>query len=47
MDTVVKKLQLMDKLVKKSRFTENHVEELDPKIKAGLLRRFFNRGRDE
>ena len=34
-----KKLQLMDKLVSKSKFTEKDVEELDHKIKAGLLKR--------
>ena len=35
-----KKLELMDKLVGKSDFTEKDVEELDHKIKAGLLKRF-------
>ena len=35
-----KKLQLMDSLVSKSAFTEKDVEELDHKIKAGLLKRF-------
>ena len=35
-----KKLQLMDKLVEKSTFTEKEVTELDHKIKAGLLKRF-------
>ncbi len=35
-----KKLQLMDKLVEKSRFTEEDVEKLDHKIKAGLLKKF-------
>lgn len=35
-----RKLDLMDKLVKKSKFTEEDVEELDHKIKAGLLKRF-------
>lgn len=35
-----KKLELMEKLVKKSKFTEKDVEELDHKIKAGLLKRF-------
>ena len=35
-----KKLQLMDKLVEKSKFTEEDVEELDHKIKAGLLKKF-------
>ena len=35
-----RKLQVMDKLVAKSEFTEKDVEELDHKIKAGLLKRF-------
>ena len=35
-----RKLQLMDKLVGKSKFTEKDLEELDHKIKAGLLKRF-------
>ena len=35
-----RKLQIMDKLVSKSEFTEKDVEELDNKIKAGLLKRF-------
>jgi len=35
-----RKLQLMDKLVSKSKFTEKDIEELDHKIKAGLLKRF-------
>lgn len=35
-----RKLQLMDTLVSKSKFTEKDVEELDHKIKAGLLKRF-------
>lgn len=35
-----RKLQIMDKLVSKSEFTEKDVEELDHKIKAGLLKRF-------
>lgn len=35
-----RKLQIMDKLVLKSEFTEKDVEELDHKIKAGLLKRF-------
>ena len=38
--TQAKKLQLMDSLVSKSTFTEKDVEELDHKIKAGLLKRF-------
>ena len=35
-----RKLQVMEKLVVKSEFTEKDVEELDHKIKAGLLKRF-------
>ena len=35
-----RKLQLMEDIVKKSRFTEKDVAELDHKIKAGLLKRF-------
>ena len=35
-----RKLQVMDKLVSKSEFTERDVEELDHKIKAGLLKRY-------
>ena len=35
-----KKLEIMEKLVKKSKFTEEDVAELDHKIKAGLLKRF-------
>lgn len=35
-----KKLELMDKLVGKSEFTEKDVEELDHKIKAGLFKRY-------
>lgn len=35
-----RKMQVMDKLVSKSEFTEKDVEELDHKIKAGLLKRF-------
>ncbi len=35
-----RKLELMDKLVEKSEFTEKDVEELDHKIKAGLLKRY-------
>ena len=34
-----KKLQLMDKLVGKSQFTEKDIDELDHKIKAGLRKR--------
>lgn len=35
-----RKLQLMDKLARKSKLSENDIEELDHKIKAGLLKRF-------
>jgi len=35
-----KKIQLMEKLVENSEFKEKDVEELDKKIKAGLLKRF-------
>jgi len=35
-----KKLQLMDKLVEKSTFTEDDVAALDHKIKEGLVKRF-------
>lgn len=35
-----KKLQLMDKLVEQSTFTEDDVAELDHKIKEGLVKRF-------
>ncbi len=35
-----KKIELMDKLVRGSDFTEADVEELDHKIKAGLFKRF-------
>ena len=38
--THARKLQLMDVLVSKSKFTEKDAEELDHKIKAGLLKRF-------
>ena len=34
------KLKLMDTLASKSKFTIEDVEELDHKIKAGLLKRF-------
>jgi hypothetical protein len=34
------KLQIMDALVSKSKFSAKDVEELDHKIKAGLLKRF-------
>lgn len=35
-----KKIQLMEKLVENSNFTEKDIEELDKKIKEGLLKRF-------
>ena len=35
-----KKIELMDKLVRGSEFTEADVEALDHKIKAGLFKRF-------
>tara|TARA_Y100000310_G_scaffold182007_1_gene182021 strand:+ start:3325 stop:3543 length:219 start_codon:yes stop_codon:yes gene_type:complete len=35
-----KKLQLMDKLASKSKLNKKDIEELDHKIKAGLLKRF-------
>ncbi len=38
--TQAKKIQLMEKLVENSDFTEKDIEELDKKIKAGLLKRF-------
>ena len=38
--TQARKLELMDTLISKSEFTEKDVEELDHKIKAGLLKRF-------
>ena len=38
--TQAKKIQLMEKLVENSDFTEEDVEELDNKIKSGLLKRF-------
>jgi len=38
--TQAKKLELMDKLVSKSKFTEKDVKELDHKIKEGLFKRF-------
>jgi hypothetical protein len=34
------KIKLMDTLTSKSKLTEKDVEELDHKIKAGLLKRF-------
>jgi hypothetical protein len=36
----IKKMELMDKLVSKSEFTEENVNELDKKIKKGLLKKF-------
>ncbi len=35
-----RKLTLMDRLARKSKLTEKDIEELDHKIKAGLLKRF-------
>jgi len=35
-----RKLKLMDELTKKSKLSEKDIEELDHKIKAGLLKRF-------
>ncbi|HMA83268.1 MAG TPA: hypothetical protein VKP59_03470 [Candidatus Thermoplasmatota archaeon] len=35
-----KKIQLMEKLVEKSEFTEADIDKLDKKIKKGLLKRF-------
>ena len=35
-----RKLNLMDKLSKKSKLTEKDIEEIDHKVKAGLLKRF-------
>ncbi len=36
-----RKLELMEKLVAKSKFTEQQAEEIGEKIKAGLHRRHF------
>ena len=36
----IKKMELMDKLVLESKFTEEDVDELDKKIKKGLFKRF-------
>ena len=38
--TQAKRIQLMEKLVENSEFKEKDIEELDKKIKAGLLKRF-------
>jgi hypothetical protein len=38
--TQAKKIQLMEKLVENSNFTEKDIEELDNNIKSGLLKRF-------
>lgn len=35
-----RRLSLMDKLARKSRLTEKDIEDIDHKIKAGLLKRF-------
>ena len=40
MITQASKMMLMEKIVKKSKFTEKDVEALDYKIKKGLLERF-------
>ena len=37
------KLKLMDSLASKSKLTKKDVEELDHKIKAGLLKRYSNK----
>ena len=39
--TQAKKIQLMEHLVKNSEFTEKDIDELDNKIKAGLLKRYL------
>lgn len=38
--TQAKKIQLMEKLVENSKFTEDDIENLDKKIKADLFKRF-------
>lgn len=38
--TEARKLDLMDKLTAKSKLTEKDIEELDHKIKAGLLKKY-------
>ena len=40
--TQAKKIQLMEKLVENSNFTEEDVEELDKKIKASASKRFLS-----
>ena len=35
-----RRLKLMDKLVEKSKFSENDIEEIDHKVKKGLMKRF-------
>ena len=35
-----RRLNLMDKLANKSKLTEKDIDEIDHKIKAGLLKRF-------
>jgi hypothetical protein len=38
--TQAKKIQIMEKLVENSNFTEEDIEKLDKKIKEGILKRF-------
>jgi len=40
MNAQAKKIQIMEKLVEDSEFTENDINELDKKIKEGLFKRF-------
>ena len=40
MQVQARKMQMMEKLVSKSTFTEEDVMKLDKKVKAGLLKRF-------
>jgi hypothetical protein len=40
--TQAKKIQLMEKLVENSNFTEGDIEELDKKIKASANKRFLS-----
>lgn len=39
--TEARKLDLMDKLTANSKLTEKDIEELDHKIKAGLLKKYL------
>ena len=41
MSQQVRKMKIMKKLVSKSEFTEQDVNELDKKIKEGLFKRFL------